>query len=147
MWENLLMYSSMSDLTSVWSNTVVDYGCKIGSGVKIHCNVYIPQITTLEDEVFIAPGAGFANDMHPGCDRYADCMQGPTIGHGAQIGLNVTILPKINIGEKALIGAGSVVAKDIPAYAVAVGNPAKVIGDVRNLECQTGLKTTPYNWK
>lgn len=136
----------IGDNVSIWSNTVIDYGCRIGNGSKIHCNVYIPQYTVIEDDVFIAPGTSFANDIHPGCDRYADCMRGPTLGTGAQIGLNVTILPKISIGEKVLIGAGTVVTRDIPPFAVVCGNPGKIVGDVRELQCKSGLKSNPYDW-
>lgn len=135
----------IGDNVSIWSNTVIDYGCTIGSSVKIHCNVYIPQYTTLEDNVFIAPGCSFANDLHPGCDKYSECMKGPHIEAGAQIGVNVTILPKIRIGAHALIGAGCVVTKDVPAYGVLRGNPGVVTGDVRDLECRSGLKSKPYN--
>ena len=65
-----------------------------------------------------------ANDLYPGNRRSAELMAGPKIGPGAQIGVNVTILPFVRIGAGALIGAGSVVTRDIPAAVVAFGNPA-----------------------
>jgi carbonic anhydrase/acetyltransferase-like protein (isoleucine patch superfamily) len=70
-------------------------------------------------------------------------MQGPTIKSGARIGVGVILLPHITIGENALVGAGSVVTKDVPARAVVVGSPAKVIGDVDDLECQFDI-VKPY---
>lgn len=134
----------LGDEVSVWSNTIIDYGCHIGCRVKIHTNVYIAQFSTLEDEVFVAPGVNFANDIHPGCPMSGPCMRGPTIKKGAQIGVNVTVLPYVTIGEYTLIGAGSVVTHDIPACAVAYGNPARVIGTIDQLTCSKGFLERPY---
>lgn len=133
--------NSIGDNLNIWNNSTIDYGCVIGSSVKIHCNVYVAQFTTIEDEVFLAPGVMIANDPHPLCGQ---CMQGPTIKRGARIGINVTLLPHITIGEGALIGAGSVVTGDIPAYAVAYGVPARVYKQVHELECLFGLTDGPY---
>jgi acetyltransferase-like isoleucine patch superfamily enzyme len=114
----------VGDDVSVWTNSVIDYGCRIGDRVKIHCNCYIAQYSELEDDVFLAPGVTIANDLYPGDRRSAQLMAGPSIGAGAQIGVNVTILPFVRIGAGALIGAGSVVTRDVPAAVVAFGNPA-----------------------
>jgi acetyltransferase-like isoleucine patch superfamily enzyme len=137
----------IGDNFKVWNNTVVDYGCKIGNNVKIHSNCYIAQYTTIEDEVFIAPGVIISNDPHPGCKFYKDCMRGPTIKKGAKIGCNVTLLPFIIIGENSLIGAGSVVTRDIPANSVAYGNPAKVYKKIWDIKCITGVTDFPYGEK
>ena len=123
----------VGDDVSVWSSSVIDYGCRIGDRVKIHCNCYIAQYTELEDDVFLAPGVTIANDLYPGDGRSAQLMAGPRICAGAQIGVNVTILPFVRIGAGALVGAGSVVTRDIPAGAVAFGNPAVVRGAVAKL--------------
>ncbi|MBI3012234.1 MAG: N-acetyltransferase [Elusimicrobia bacterium] len=120
----------------LWSNSVIDYGCRIGDNVKIHCNCYVAQFTTIEDDVFMAPGVTVANDLHPGSPDAVDCMRGPTIKKGAQIGCNVTLLPHVVIGEHSLIGAGSVVTKDIPPYSLAYGNPARVVKKVSDLHCR-----------
>lgn len=128
----------------IWNNSVVDYGCKIGDGVKIHCNCYVAQFTVIEDHAFMAPGVTITNDIHPGCEFSLECMRGPHIGKRAQIGANVTIIPFLTIGEGSLIGGGSVVTKDIPPYSLAYGNPAKVVGDVRDLTCITGMTDKPY---
>lgn len=130
---------------TVWSNTVIDYGCKIGNGVTIHCNVYIPQFTIIEDGVSIAPGCSFANDIHPGCPSFRECMRGPVLKRGTKIGVNVTILPKVIIGDFSLIGAGSVVTQNIPAYSVVYGNPAKVFKNTSELKCKSGLRDYPYH--
>ena len=115
---------AIGDDVAVWTNSVIDYGCRIGNRVKIHCNCYVAQYSELEDGVFLAPGVTIANDLYPGDRRSAQLMSGPRIEAGAQIGVNVTILPFVRIGAGALIGAGSVVTRDIPAGVVAFGNPA-----------------------
>jgi acetyltransferase-like isoleucine patch superfamily enzyme len=130
---------------SIWNNSVVDYGCRIGNGVKVHCNVYIAQYTTIEDNVFLAPGVNIANDMHPGCPESKECMKGPTLKRNCKIGVNVTILPFLTIGEGTLVGSGSVVTSDLPAGVVAYGNPAKVHGKLEQLRCKTGRREKPYS--
>ena len=133
--------NTIGDHLSIWNNSTIDYGCNIGHHVKIHCNVYVAQFTILEDDVFLAPGVTIANDPHPVCGL---CMQGPTVRRGARIGVNVTLLPRITIGECALIGAGSVVTHDIPAYAVAYGNPARATRSVHDLTCPFEMVKHPY---
>jgi acetyltransferase-like isoleucine patch superfamily enzyme len=118
----------IGDDVSIWSNSIIDYGCRIGNRVKIHCNCYVAQFTVLDDDVFLAPGVCIANDLYPGDLESARRMRGPRIGLGAQIGANVTILPYVEIGAGALIGAGSVVTHDIPSGSVAYGNPARPHG-------------------
>jgi acetyltransferase-like isoleucine patch superfamily enzyme len=115
---------------SIWNNSTIDYGCVIGDGVRIHCNVYVAQFTIIEDDVFLAPGVMIANDRHPICRA---CMKGPTIKRGARVGVNATLLPEVVIGEEALVGAAAVVTKDVPPGAVVVGTPARVIGRAKDL--------------
>jgi acetyltransferase-like isoleucine patch superfamily enzyme len=124
---------TIGDDVSVWSNTVVDYGCRIGDRVKIHANCYVAQFTEIEDDAFLAPGVTVANDLYPGQAASAELMSGPSIGAGAQVGVNVTILPFVRIGAGCLIGAGAVVARDIPPRRIAYGNPATVRGEVEGL--------------
>jgi acetyltransferase-like isoleucine patch superfamily enzyme len=123
---------------SIWSGTVIDYGCRIGDRVKIHSNCYVAQFTQIDEDAFLAPGVTIANDLYPGDEGSAELMSGPHIGAGAQIGVNVTLLPFVRIGEGALIGAGSVVTRDVPAGAVAFGCPATVQGPVSELRPVAG---------
>ncbi len=115
---------------SVWSNSVVDYGVTIGDGVKIHTNCYVAQFSELGEGAFLAPGVSFANDLYPGDEESAALMRGPTIGARTQLGVNVTVLPNVNIGEGTIVGAGSVVTRDLPAGVIAYGNPARPHGPV-----------------
>jgi acetyltransferase-like isoleucine patch superfamily enzyme len=137
--------NDIGDNFRIWNNSVVDYGCKIGNNVKLHNNVYVCQFSLIEDDVFLAPGVILANDLHPGCPDALECMRGPYINKGAQIGVNSCILPRVVIGEHSVIGAGSVVTRDIPAGVVAYGNPAQVICDIGDLNCTTGLRDKPYD--
>jgi acetyltransferase-like isoleucine patch superfamily enzyme len=123
----------IGDDVSIWSNAVVDYGCVLGDRVKVHCNCYVAQYTELEDDVFLAPGVTIANDLYPGHPESAGAMAGPRIRARAQIGVNVTILPYVTIGTEAIIGAGSVVTRDIPEGVVAYGNPAAATRRVSEL--------------
>lgn len=135
--------NSIGDDFEIWSNSIVDYGCQIGNDVKIHSNVYVAQFTQIDDDVFLAPGVTVANDPHPLCGLCMD-EQAPKILRGARIGVNVTILPGVTIGEHALIGAGSVVTKDVPARSVFYGNPARMAGFVDDLSCIDERVEWPY---
>lgn len=137
--ENLI-----GDDFAVWNNTTIDYGCKIGRNVKIHCNCYVAQFTLVEDDAFMAPGVTIANDIHPGCDFSGECMQGPRILKGVKIGVNVTIIPFVEIGAHSVIGSGAVITKDIPPGSVVVGNPGRVICGIHDLKCEKGLTEAPY---
>jgi acetyltransferase-like isoleucine patch superfamily enzyme len=136
--------NEIGDHFSIWNSSVIDYGCRIGSRVKIHCHVYIAQFTVIEDDVFLAPGVRIANDYHPGCPQSKECMRGPTLRTGCRIGVNVTILPYVTIGEGTLVGSGAVVSKDLPPGVVAYGNPARIHGTLEELRCKTGRREAPY---
>ena len=122
---------------SVWSNSIIDYACKIGHRARIHCSVYIAQYTTIDEDVFLAPGVKIGNDPIPICSK---CLKGPTIKQGARIGINSTVLPSITIGKFSLVGAGSVVTKDVPEGVVVAGNPARIIKKVEELKCPNGRR-------
>lgn len=136
--------NEIGDDLSIWNNSVIDYGCKIGVGVKIHCNSYIAQFTVIEDGVFMAPGVTIANDIHPGCPESGECMKGPVLKKGCRLGVNVTVMPFVTIGEGTLVGGGSVVTKDLPPNVLAYGNPARVHAELNDLKCKTGRREAPY---
>lgn len=125
----------------IWNNSTIDYGCWIGDEVRIHTNCYIAQHTTIEDDVFLAPGVAIANDPCPLCAR---CMKGPTLRRGVRVGVNVTLLPHIEIGAHCVIAAGAVVTKDVPPYSLVVGNPGRVTKTIDKIECFVGVKPRAY---
>jgi len=110
----------------------------IGSRCKISSHVFICEGVTIEDEVMVGHGVMFINDRYPratregGLQTEADWKVIPTlVQKGASIGSGAVLLCGVTIGEQALVGAGAVVTKDIPAFAIACGVPAKIVGDVR----------------
>ena len=133
--------NTVGDDLKIWNNSTIDYKCWIGSGVRIHNNVYVAQYTTIDDDVFLAPGVTIANDPCPVCTL---CMKGPTLRKGVRVGVNATLLPHIEIGAGALVAAGAVVTRDVPPGAVVVGNPAKVVKNTRDVACFVGVKPGAY---
>jgi acetyltransferase-like isoleucine patch superfamily enzyme len=134
----------IGDDLRIWNHSTIDYGCRIGHRVKIHCNCYVAQFTTIADDVFLAPGVSVSNDPHPGCRFSAQCMRGPTIEQAAQIGAGVTLLPFVRVGRRALVGAGSVVTRDVPPEMVVAGNPARVVCSIYDLKCRVDVTDRPY---
>ena len=100
---------------------------RIGDNVTIKSGVQIWDGITIEDDVFIGPNATFTNDKTPRSKVYPEAFSETRIEKGASIGANATVLPGITIGERAMVGAGSVVTRDVPAGVTVVGNPAKEI--------------------
>ena len=89
----------------------------------------------------------FTDDPHPQCPAYLDCVKGGVVRRRARIGANSTILPGIEIGEDALVGAGSVVRHTVPARTVWAGNPAvQLKDDIRDLTCFVGIYPHAYAW-
>lgn len=103
----------------------------IGRKCKIETEAYITAFSTIEDYCFIAPCVAFTNDNFLGrTEERKKHFGGPTLKRGARIGANATILPNLVIGEDAVVAAGSVVTRDVPARMIVLGNPAKVLRPV-----------------
>ena len=104
-------------------------------------------MVTLGDYVFIGPNTVFTDDPHPmNCPRYKECGGGAIVEEMAKIGANCTFLPGVKIGRGALVGAGSVIIKDIPEMVVAAGNPARIIKPITELTCRIKAFERPYVW-
>jgi UDP-2-acetamido-3-amino-2,3-dideoxy-glucuronate N-acetyltransferase len=110
--------------------TFVENDVVIGDRVTIKCGVQIWDGVRLEDDVFVGPNATFTNDLFPRSKQFPEKFTPTVVRKGASIGANATILAGLTIGEHAMVGAGAVVTKDVPPYAIVVGNPAKVRGYV-----------------
>lgn len=116
----------------IGQNVYIGYCVKIGDNCKIQNNVSVYDGVTLEDYVFCGPSCVFTNDLTPraefplGFENHAKTL----VKRGASIGANATIVCGVTIGEYAMVGAGSVVTKDVPDYALVVGVPARVVGEV-----------------
>jgi acetyltransferase-like isoleucine patch superfamily enzyme len=109
----------------------VENDVTIGARTKIQANAYVTAYSVVEEDVFIAPGVITTNDNFMGrTERRHALRKGPTIRRGARIGAGAVLLPGIEIGAEAFVGAGAVVLADVPARAVVVGNPARQIREV-----------------
>jgi acetyltransferase-like isoleucine patch superfamily enzyme len=134
------------DNVSIGTNAVLEFGNRISSNVRIHSSCFL-ELVTVEEDVFIGPGVIFTDDPHPmGCPKYKECLGGATVKRLARIGAGSVILPGVIIGRNSLVGAGSLVAKDVPDDAVVAGHPARVIKMVDELVCRPGFFERPYLW-
>ncbi len=112
----------------VGTGSILEGHISIGSNVKLQSGVYVSSYSTIEDKVFIGPYAVLLNDKYMLQRSYS--LKGPRIRSGVSIGGNSTILPGVEVGEKSIVGAGAVVASDVPPRTVYVGVPAKKLRDV-----------------
>lgn len=138
--------------TRIWQYSVILKGAKIGSGcnicahtfiendvvvgdsVTIKSGVYLWDGIVLENNVFVGPCAAFSNDKMPRSKQYPSTFPKTIVKENASIGANATLLPGITIGRYAMVGAGAVVTKDVPDFAVVVGNPARIVRYVKVIE-------------
>jgi UDP-2-acetamido-3-amino-2,3-dideoxy-glucuronate N-acetyltransferase len=111
---------------NICSHCLIENDVVIGKRVTIKCGVQIWDGLRIEDDVFIGPNATFTNDRYPRSKQEFALLQ-TIIKKGVTIGANATILPNLTIGENAMVGAGSVVTKDVPPNVLVVGNPARII--------------------
>ena len=119
----------------VGRGSLVENDTTIGARTTIQANAYVTAYSTLEDDVFIAPCVVTTNDNFMGrTERRHALRKGPTIRRGARVGGGAVLLPGIEIGEEAFVGAGAVVLDDVPPRALVVGNPARRIRDVPDEE-------------
>ena len=134
---------------NVGEGCYIEGGSRIGDRVTIKNGAMIWEGVTIADDVFVGPGVVFTNDLRPRSPRFAAVVEryaskgwlGHTqVGRGASIGANATVSCGVSIGEFAMVGAGAIVTADVPAYALAFGNPARVRGYV----CMCGSKLPSF---
>lgn len=135
-------YSVVLQNAKIGSNCNINAHCfiendvEIGNNVTIKCGVYLWDGLRVEDNVFIGPNVTFTNDLYPRSKKYLETHEKTIISKGASIGANCTLIGGIKVGEYALIGAGSVVTKNVLPHTICFGNPAKFKGFV----CSCGMR-------
>jgi UDP-2-acetamido-3-amino-2,3-dideoxy-glucuronate N-acetyltransferase len=130
---------SIADGTKIGAFVEIQKNASIGARCKISSHTFICEGVTIEDEVFVGHGVMFTNDLYPSAVNADGTLQSEAdwtvvatrVKTRAAIGSNVTIMAGVTIGGYSLVGAGAVVTRDVPDYAIVVGVPARVIGDVR----------------
>jgi acetyltransferase-like isoleucine patch superfamily enzyme len=128
----------IGDSTKIGTFVEIQKNAKIGKNCKISSHTFVCEGVTIEDDVFVGHGVAFINDIYPratvtggGLQTEADWKVEPTlVKRGASIGSGATILAKVTIGENAIVGAGSVVTRDVPPNTIVAGNPARVLRNV-----------------
>jgi UDP-2-acetamido-3-amino-2,3-dideoxy-glucuronate N-acetyltransferase len=133
---------AIGDETRIGAFVEIQKNAVIGARCKISSHSFICEGVEIEDECFVGHGVMFTNDVYPSAVNRDGTLQTQadwqviktTVKRRASIGSNATIIAGVTIGESALVGAGAVVTKDVPDFAVAAGVPARVIGDVRKRE-------------
>jgi len=124
----VLENAKIGDNCNICMNVLIENDVQIGNNVTIKSGVQLWDGLRIEDDVFIGPNVTFTNDKYPRSKQYPESFLKTVIKYGASLGANSVIIAGYTIGEYALIGAGSVVTKDIPPYTVWYGNPAKQKG-------------------
>ena len=132
----------IGDGTKIGSFVEIQKNASIGRNCKISSHSFICEGVEIEDQVFIGHGVKFINDAYPCATTATGELQNETdwtvlrtvVHSRASIGTNATILPNISIGRGAMIGAGAVVVRNVPDHAIAVGSPARIVGDMRDRE-------------
>jgi acetyltransferase-like isoleucine patch superfamily enzyme len=133
--------NEIGDDVSIGSHSVIEHHVIIRNRVRIHSNVFIPEFSVLEEGTWVGPNVVFTNAPYPLSPDAKANLKGPHLLRGAKIGANSTVLPGVVIGRDALVGAGSVVVRDVPDGKVVVGNPARIIKDVSQLSAYQVKKT------
>ena len=121
----------LGDEVVIGRGSHVENDTSIGARTRVQANAYVTAYSTVEEDVFIAPCVVTTNDNYMGrSEARLDEMRGPTIRRGARIGGGAVLLPGVEIGEEAFVGAGTVVTKDVAPRTLVVGNPARVLREV-----------------
>jgi acetyltransferase-like isoleucine patch superfamily enzyme len=122
---------AIGDHVVIGRGSLVENDTSVGALTKIQAHAYITAYSLLEENVFIAPCVITTNDNFMGrTEKRHELVRGPTIRRGARVGGGAVLLPGIEVGEEAFVGAGAIVLRDVPARAVVVGSPARHIRDV-----------------
>lgn len=139
---HILKNTKIGQNCNIGQNVVIGPNVEVGNGVKIQNNVSVYEGVVLEDRVFCGPSMVFTNVFNPRSEiKRMDELRKTLVKKGATIGANATIVCGNTIGSYSLIGAGAVITKDVPDYAIMMGNPARQSGWV----CRCGVKLKEKN--
>lgn len=122
---HILPGASVGADCNICDHTFIEGGVRLGDGVTVKCGVYLWDGVTVENDVFIGPAVVFTNDLRPRSKQYPETYTPTLLKQGCSIGANATIVAGVTIGRWAMVGAGSVVTKDVPDFGVVWGNPAR----------------------
>ena len=132
--------NEIGDNVSIGSYGEIAFNVKIGNNVKFHSDCHIYEETVIEDDVRFNPGVFVLNTRYPYRPGKKPIIEPVIIRKGAIIAARVILMPKVEIGKYALVGADALVTKDVPEYTIVYGRPAEVKGDIRNLKNLDGTK-------
>ena len=122
--------SSIGARTLIGRGSVIDNDVSLGARVSLQANVYVTAFSVVEDDVFIGPGAITTNDDSMARHGPRAALRGPTLKRACRIGAGALLRPGVEVGEEAVVAAGALVTRDVPARAVVMGAPARVVRDV-----------------
>lgn len=123
----VLPKAKIGENCNICSHCFIENDIHIGNNVTLKCGVQIWDGITIEDDVFVGPNASFTNDLYPRSKQHHTTHPQTLLKKGCSVGAGCTILCGVTIGEKAMVGAGSVVTKDVPAGELWIGNPARFV--------------------
>jgi acetyltransferase-like isoleucine patch superfamily enzyme len=141
---NIRESNEIGNNVSIGTLSVIEHHVKIEDNVRIHTQVFVPEYCILKNGCWIGPNVVLTNAPHPLCPKVKECLKGATLEEGCIIGANATLMPNIVIGKRAIVGAASLVTRDVTPLTVVAGNPAKYIKDVKNLKCHYNYIERPY---
>ena len=127
---NIRELNTIGDDVSIGTLSVLEHHIKIANGVRIHSQVFVPEYTLLDDNCWLGPNVVITNARYPKHPSVKESLQSGHIMANAKIGANVTLLPGVVIGKDSLVGAGSLVTKDVSDKVIVAGNPAKVLREM-----------------
>lgn len=127
---NIREANVIGDDVSIGTLSVIEHHVEIGSRVRIHSQAFVPEYTVIEDDVWIGPNVVLTNARYPRSPDVKRNLQGPHLCRGCMIGANATVLPGVEIGDGSLVGAGSIVTKDVPAGVIVAGTPARILREI-----------------
>jgi acetyltransferase-like isoleucine patch superfamily enzyme len=125
--------NTIGNRVSIGTGTVLEHHVSLADEVRVHSQAFVPEYTIAEEGVWIGPRVTITNARYPLSPGVKDSLKGAHLKKRSKVGANSTLLPGVVLGEECLIGAGSVVTRNVPPGKVVAGNPARIINDIGDL--------------